>query len=152
MSAQYAIALSADQRQALKQLIATGSAPAVTLAHARILLKADSSPGGPAWKDAQIAEAVEVHPRTVLRVRQRFLTAGLDAALHRRPRHEPPRTKLDGAAEAHLIALVCGPPPAGQARWSLRLTAARWLTLDAEVPVSRETIRRTLKKTSLSPG
>ena len=73
----------------------------------------------------------------------------------RRPVSEapPPRlpTKLDGANEAHLIALVCTTPPEGRDRWTLRLLAERFVTLEG-ASVSYETVRRTLKKTFSSPG
>ena len=65
----------------------------------------------------------------------------------RKPRREY-RRKLDGDAEAHLIALACGEAPEGRARWTLRLLADRMVALDYVDSVSHETVRGTLKKTS----
>ena len=84
-------------------------------------------------------------------MRKRFVLAGLDAALKRKPSGHRPRS-LDGEAEAHLIALACSTPPDGQARWTLRLLADRMVRLEHVDSVSHETVRRVLKKTSSSRG
>jgi len=110
----YKVTLEADERQQLHDLIAAGQAAARKLAHARILLKADAAAGGPAWPDHRIADALEVSTATVERVRQRFVEQGLDAALDRKHRERPARQiKLDGRAEARLIALACSAPRTG---------------------------------------
>ncbi len=143
----YAVRLTDEQRAALRTLVGRGVAPARRLAHARILLKADQGEGGAAWSDAAIAGALESHPSTVARVRQQFVAEGLDAALDRRaPRREYAR-KLDGEQEAHLIALTCGTPPSGRARWSLRLLADELVRLEVVDTVSYETVRQTLQQT-----
>jgi transposase len=148
----YPVVLTGEQRQHLKSLLAAGAAPARKLMHARILLKADQGPGGPAWIDAAIAEATEVSQPTISRVRKQFVEAGLEAALNRRaPRREYPR-KLDGEQEARLVALACGAPPTGRARWSLRLLADKLVELEVVEAVSYQTVGRLLKKTSSSPG
>src|SRR5918997_707298 len=100
----YIVALTADERRALSDLISAGKASALKLAHARILLKADAADGGPAWPDGRITEAVEVGVATVERVRQRFVEQGLEAALVRKTQARPSRERtLDGRAEAKLI-------------------------------------------------
>src|SRR5262245_49797380 len=104
----YKVTLTAEERQQLHDLIAAGRAAAKKLAHARILLKADAAEGGPGWDDQPIADAVEVSTDTVARVRQRFVEQGLAAALVRKKQDRPSRQrKLDGRAEARLIALAC---------------------------------------------
>ena len=118
----------------------------------RILLKADQGPNGPAWVDDAIADAVEVSQSTVARVREEFVEQGLDAALQRRAPRRQYQRKLDGAQEAHLVALACSTPPTGQARWSLRLLADKLVELDIVADVSYQTVRRILKKTSSSRG
>jgi hypothetical protein len=145
--------LSAEDRDTLEGLIASGHAPARELSHARILLKADEAAHPPAWPDVKIADALEVSRSTVFRVRERFAREGLEAALvHRQPKNTKPK-KLDGEQEAHLIALACSEPPKGKKRWSVRLLAERFVSLDcAEEPISRELVRRTLKKVPSSPG
>jgi hypothetical protein len=143
------VSLSTDARGTLESLIAHGHAPARELTHARILLKADEGEDAPgeAWPDVRIADALEVSRSTVSRVRERFVREGLEAALvHRKPKNTKPK-KLDGSQEAHLIALACSDPPKGKKRWSVRLLADRFVSLEcAEEPISRELVRRTLKK------
>ena len=146
MSKKYRVMLSPEQRQALQQLISSGTASARTLARARILLKADEAEGGPAWTHAAIAEAVEVHALTVSRVCQRFAEGGLPAALHRKKQEKRKERRLDGAGEAHLIALTCSEAPEGRERWSLRLLAERMVELGYVEELSHETVRQVLKK------
>src|SRR6476659_377259 len=111
----YKVTLTADERRQLRDLIAAGKAAAQKLARARILLKADAAPGGPAWTDGRIAEALEVDVRTVERLRQRFVERGLEAALDRKPQDRPSRLRaLDGDGEARLVALACSTPPQGR--------------------------------------
>ena len=149
----YRVTLTADERQQLQALIAAGKVAARTLAHARILLKADQADGGPAWPDHRIAEALEVSVATVERVRQRFVEQGLDAALDRKHRERPAREiKLDGRAEARLIALACSAPPVGRATWTMKLLADKLVELEVVASISDETVRLALKKTRSSPG
>lgn len=147
----YQVTLTADERQSLHDLIAAGKAAALKLAHARILLKADAAPAGPAWTAERIAEAVEVNLTTVERVRQRFVEQGLAAALDRKKQDRPSRErKLDGAGEARLIALACSEPPVGRAAWTLRLLADQLIELEIVDTIATETVRQTLKKTNSS--
>jgi hypothetical protein len=148
MKKRYAVRLREDEREELRRLIAAGTAPARKLTHARVLLKADEGPGGPAWVDERIAEAVETSQPTVSRVRKQYVEEGLEAALNRRPPAREYRRKLDGAQEARLVALSCSRPPAGQARWSLRLLADKLVELEVVEAVSYQTVRRVLEKTS----
>jgi DNA-binding transcriptional ArsR family regulator len=120
MKKKYPIILTQTEREQLKDLIAAGTAPARKLTHARILLKADQSPQGPAWVDEEVADAVEeVSQPTVSRVRKQYFEEGMEAALNRRPPNREYHRKLDGEQEARLVALACSEPPEGQARWSL---------------------------------
>jgi transposase len=150
MKKKYPVILSETERDDLKRLIAAGTAPARKLTHARILLKADEGQEGPGWVDEEVAEAVEVSQPTVSRVRKQYFAAGLQAALNRRPPNREYHRKLDGEQEARLVALACSEPPKGQARWSLRLLADRMVELEVVEEISYQTVRRTLKKTSLS--
>jgi transposase len=149
----YKVTLTAEERQQLQGLIATGKAAAKKLTHARILLKADAAEGGPAWDDQRIADATEVSTDTVARVRQRFVEHGLEAALTRKKQDHPSRErKLDGRAEARLIALACSAPPDGRTEWTMKLLAGRLVELEVVDTVSDETVRRVLKKTNSSRG
>ena len=143
------VILTGEDRGTLEGLIAGGHAPARRLTHARILLKADEGEDAPgeAWPDTKIADALQISRSTVSRVRETFVAEGLEAALvHRKPKNTKPK-KLDGSQEAHLIALACSEPPKGKKRWSVRLLAERFVRLEcSEEPISRELVRRTLKK------
>ena len=151
LPAKYHVTLTEEERTRLEALTQQGRIAARTLTHAWILLKADTGPAGPAWSDTQIRAAFGVGWSTIARVRRALVEEGLDAALY--PRRPAPRlpAKIDGANEAHLIALACSAPPEGRDRWTLRLLADRFVTLEGE-SISYETVRRTLKKTCSSPG
>ena len=144
--------LTDDDRAALYRLVSSGTAPARQITHARILLKADEAPDGPAWTDVAIADALDVDRSTIARIRARFAQEGRDAALVHRPACAVKSRTLSGADEAHLIALACSAPPAGRERWSVRLLAAAFVTVADGAHVSRELVRRTLKKARSSRG
>lgn len=152
MAKKYRVTLTADERTMLTALITSGRAPARTLTHARIRLKADQVAGGPAWTDAAIGDARAVGLSTIARVRQRFVEESIEAALYRRSAPRPHHRSLDGSQEAHLIALTCSAPPTGQERWSLRLLADKRVELEVVDSVSHETVRQVLKKTHSSRG
>ena len=150
MAKRYRVTLTAEERGELERMISRGKADARKLAHARILLQADEAEGGPARVDEDVASALDVSVRTVERVRQRFVEQGIEAALLPKPSPRLYGRKLDGGQEAHLLALACGRPPEGKARWSLRLLAERMVALEHVDTLSHETVRQTLKKTSSS--
>lgn len=153
MRKKYVVELTDEQREHCTQLVRSGSAPARTLMHARVLLKTDSSPGGPHWTDRQIAEAFDISTATVANIRKRFVADGFDEALtHYRDPDRDYQRKLDGRQEAHLIALACSRPPEGRTRWSLRLLADKMVELQYVDSISHVTVGRTLKKTNLNPG
>jgi transposase len=142
----YRVTLTAEEREALGGMISRGKADARKLAHARVLLQADASEGGPDWTDTRIAEAVRVSVRTIERVRQRFVEDGLEAALLPKPSRRVYARKLDGEQEAKLVAVACSGPPEGKKRWTLRLLAERMVALEVVPELSHETVRQTLKK------
>ena len=144
----YKVTLEPDERRDLEKLISRGKGAARRLAHAGILLHADQGEGRPGKIDAEIAEAVGVSVATIERVRQRFVEEGLEAALSPRPPRRLYPRKLDGEAEARLIALACSPPPDGRARWTLRMLAERMVVLGHVETVSHETVRTTLQQTN----
>jgi transposase len=152
MKKKYLVTLTGEERRSLRDLTTAGKASAFRQAHARILLKADQAEGGPAWPDERIAEALDVGLATVARVRQRFVEEGFEAALSRKPQQSHRPRKLDGRAEARLIALACSAPPEGRKEWTMRLLADRLVELQFVESVSDETVRRVLKKTNSSRG
>jgi hypothetical protein len=151
MSKHVSIALTDEQRTTLNTLIRTGSAPARTQTRARILLLLDRYQAD-AFKDEAIAKALRCHRNTIGNVRRRFVAGGLPAALYDKPL--PPRApkKITGEVEAHLIALACSAPPAGQQRWTLRLLADRLVELGLVEGVSHVAVGARLKKTLSSRG
>jgi transposase len=148
----YVVRLTSEERQVLEEVLRKGKVAAQRRQHAQILLKADQGPLGPAWTNDRTAEAVGVSAQTVINVRKRLVEDGFEAALGRKPQARPSRAiVLDGEKEARLIALACGKPPAGHARWTLRLLADRLVELQVVESVSLETVRKALKKTNCSP-
>ena len=146
MAKRYRVTLTVEEREGLDRMISRGKADARKLVHARVLLQADASEGGPDWTDTRIAEAVRVSVRTIERVRQRFVEDGLEAALRPKPSPRVYARKLDGEQEAKLVALACSGPPEGKRRWTLRLLAERMVELEVVPDLSHETVRQTLKK------
>jgi hypothetical protein len=149
MSKRYVVRLTKEERGNLQRLVGAGKAAVRKILHAHVLLQADEGPDGLGWRDTQISAALSVHPNTVAGIRERFVEQGLEAALHRKKQDHPSRApKLDGKAEARLLAERCGPPPQGHKRWTLQLLADRLVALHVVDEISYETIRRTLKKMS----
>jgi hypothetical protein len=149
---QHIVRLTTAERRELDQLITTGVGAAWRLTRARILLKADRGVRGRRWTDQAIAEAVEVSPRTVARVRAAFGAGGVAAALARKPPAREYVRKLDGAGEAVLVELVCGGYPEGKKRWSLRLLSDQLVALGVVEQIAPNTVRAVLNKTSSNPG
>lgn len=152
MPKKYHIRLEEEERVLLESITRKGRASAQRQRAARILLLADANQKEGAMGDEEIARVAQTTVRTVERVRQSCVEEGLSAALERKPRPPSQTRKLDGRSEAHLVALSCGPAPAGRARWTLRLLAGRLVELEVVEEISHETVRRTLKKTSSNPG
>lgn len=149
----FKVTLAVEERTALERLASVGKAAARKLAHARILLLADEGPGGPRRADDEIVEALHVSPSTIARVRKRFVTESVGAAIDHRP--QPPRpdkVKLTDVVEKQLIELACSDPPQGRCCWTLQLLADRLVALGRVKAVSREAVRRALKKTTFNPG
>ena len=146
----YKVELTKDEREQLTVLTSSGKLMAREMKRAMILLKADESQEGRVWSDAAIATAVDVHAMTVLNVRRRYVERGLKAALKRAPTGHRAAT-LDGAGEAHLIALTCSTPPHGRNQWTLQLLADEMVKLQYTEAISYETVRQVLKKNELKP-
>jgi hypothetical protein len=149
----FKVTLTVEERTALEHLVSVSRAAARKLAHARILLLADEGPGGPRRIDEDIVEALQVSPSTIARVRKRFVTESVGAAIDHRPQPpRPERVKLTDAIERQLIELACSDPPQGRCCWTLQLLADRLVALGRVDAISREAVRQGLKKTTSSPG
>jgi transposase len=153
--------LTVEQKEKLEQISRNGYAPAKKILHARILLMCDEGEQAKRkWTDEEIAQALQVHRNTVGRIRQRFLLKGEKPALERclrratpTQRKTPPtEPKVDGATEAHIIALCCCDPPSGRADWTIRLLTSELKKRTIVTEISRESVRRTLKKTNYALG
>jgi transposase len=120
--------------------------------HARILLHADESSDAGYFKDEDIAEVLHIGRVTVERVRKRFVEEGLESALIPKPRTRHRPKKLDGEAEAFLVATACSKAPEGRTDWTLQLLADRLVECQVVDSISAEAVRQVLKKTRSNPG
>ena len=134
------------ERRKLLGIVSKGRNKAVVIQRAHLLLKVDEGK-----TDAEISQLLYVSEQTIRRVRLRFVTDGLQAALEDKP-HPSPGSELDEKQEARVIALVCSEPPAGQAHWTLELLVQEILKDGIVTRISPETVRLLLKKTNSNLG
>jgi hypothetical protein len=147
----YQIKLSSEERNKLTKKIKTGKSSARSILRAHILLQSDAAEQRKPMTVEKLAELLQTAATTVQHVRRGYAEQGLEATLNRKKRETPPvPPKVDGELEAHIIALCCSEPPAGYARWNLRLLAGKCVELGYVDAISHTTIDRTLKKTNLS--
>lgn len=147
---QYIVELTSEERKTLTDIIQAERMAAHKRRHARMLLKADQGREGPGWKDADVAGAFDCTIKSVERLRKRLVECGLDAAMEHGNRGAYRVKKLDGVAEAHLIATACSSAPEGRNRWTVRLLAEEMVSLGIVESCSKTTVHNTLKKTNLS--
>ncbi len=151
MSPRYRVTLTPQERKELVALTRNGKTPAKKFIHARALLLCDTSPDSPAWKVADVAEALGITSRTIEHLKKRFVEEGFEAALVRKSRVRPPREIIfDGAFEARLVALACSEAPPGHRRWTVRLLADKVVELNLAPSVSHMTVQRVLKKMNVN--
>ncbi len=149
----YKVTLTQEERNQLTEITRTGTHAARKVIHALILLNVDRGQYNTEQQiNEEICKVLKIGMRTIDRVKKRFVEEGLDAALKMAPTSRGYDKLVDGDMEAHLIALACGEPPKGYARWSLRLLSDKLVELRIAESISYETVRRTLKKTNLSLG
>jgi hypothetical protein len=147
MNKKFVVRLSDDERGVCQEIIKKFKGSSQKVRRAQILLKADAD--GPGWIDSRIAEAFNCRVQTIENLRKRLVTDGFELALDGKKRQEPPTPcKLDGEAEAKLIAMRLGKPPAGYGHWTLQLLADELVVLEVVDSISHETVRKTLKKTA----
>ena len=148
----YVVELSAGEREQLGEVISKGKSSAKAILKARIVLKADQGADGEGWTDERICEALETNITMVARTRAKLVNEGLAAVLARKKRARPPVEPIfDGEAQAQLIALACSKPPAGYARWTIRLLADKVVEMNIVDHAHFNTVGRALKKTISSP-
>src|SRR5713101_2016390 len=147
MNKKFIVCLSDEERGACQEIIKKLKGSSQKVRRAQILLKADAD--GPGWTDSKIADAFNCRFPTIEKLRKRLVTDGFELALDGKQRQEPPTAcKLDGEAEAKLIAMRLGKPPAGYGHWTLQLLADELVALEVVDSISHETVRKTLKKTA----
>lgn len=144
----YKVTLTQDEVDELTSITKKGKRNARVLKNALILLNVDEGEYGKAKTDEEVAEILQVTVRTIENIRKRFVMDGFEVALYGKPRQRTYDRKMDGDAEAHLIALSCSEPPEGYSRWSLRLLSEKMVELRYVDSLSHETVRRVLKKTN----
>jgi transposase len=148
----FRVALEADERAGLEQLLSAGKAASRKLTHVRILLLADAAQGE-GHSDDDIVTALGTGLNTVARVRKRFVMEGVNAAIDHRPQPvRPDKVKIKGDIEQKLVKLACTDPPRGRCHWTLQLLADEMVVLGLVNSISTETVRQALKKTTSSPG
>jgi transposase len=148
----YVVRLAKEERDELEALVKRGKVAADRRRRAHILLKADAGELGSGLTDQEVANALDVGVATVHRVRQVYVEEGLQDALSRTPTVGNRPRKLDGEAEARLVAVACSPAPEGRDRWTLELLADKLVELKVVDTIGKECVRRTLKKTTSSRG
>jgi len=147
MHKKFVVRLLDEERGVCQEIIKHLTGSSQKFRRAQILLKTDAD--GPAWSDVRSAEAFNCRVQTLENLRQRLVTAGFDGALDGKKRQEAPTPcKLDGKAEAQLIARRLGKPPSGYGHWTLQLLADAMVCLDIVDAISDETVRKVLKKTA----
>ena len=148
----YRVTLTDKERSLLVSLIESRKGSLTLFRRAQILLGADEGLGGKKMTDVQICKAYDVSVRTIERTRERFVEEGFEIALNGKPRPLNVPIKMDGELEAHLIATACSKAPEGYQKWTSKLLVRELKRKGYVLELSEETVRRTLKKTKLSPG
>jgi transposase len=126
-------------------MLSKGQESARVLRRASILRQLDDR-----QKVAQVAANVGVARKTVRAIARRYEEEGLESALYEKPRPGK-QPALDTGQSQRIIAMVCGPPPQGTARWSVRLIAKEAVKRRLAPHVGRETIRILLQNHELKP-
>jgi transposase len=144
----YRVKLTDEQLKQLKKLMRSKTTPLTVKNRCQILLDMDEAQGKQ-YLEAQCASRNAVHIATVSYTVKKYVEEGFEGAitLKRNVNSDNARRKVDGRAEAQLVALACGPVPEGHSRWTLRLLEEKAKVV-LKAPVSHDTIRRTLKKTN----
>ena len=151
MTVRYRVTLTPEERNYLDDITKRGKHSAQKFKHARALLLCDTSDEKITRTVASVAETVGVSCRTIEHLKKRFIEEGIESALIRKPASRPPREiQFDGAFEAKLIALACSDAPEGRSRWTVRLLADKAVELQITEAISKTSVDRILKKTSLS--
>jgi len=142
----YHIELTDDERSLLDKTIRNKKTCKTVLKRCQILRDLDEV-AGTGLTHQQIAHTYAVCPATVSNVVKAYMDKGIDEIVqyHISPNSSAALRKSNGRDEARLIQIACGPIPDGHSRWTLRLLEEK-ARLELDVPISKDTIRRVLKK------
>lgn len=151
--ARYKVELTREERDGLLARVNRGSGAANEIKRANILLAVDCGEFGELrMTDEQVARAYHSTPKTVYNIKRRLVEEGFGATLARKRREGPSRRKVDGEAEAKIVALTCTDPPEGHARWTLRLIAEKSVELGYVESISHVAVGDLLKKRATPMG
>ena len=142
----YRVTLTGEERESLQKLVQKGNTAGHRIRHAYMLLALDEIPANAHWTDWKIGDAYGARQQAVGKLRKRFVEEGFQAALERKKRETPGNSKIDGEAEAKIIALACSQPPSGRVRWTLKLLAEKVVELQILDSISDHGIGNLLKK------
>ena len=150
----YTIKLTQEESEELNTIINKGKHSSLAFRAAYTLLNCDKGEFSrdPGVRNSEISRILKIGPRTIDRIKKKFIEGGLDVVLQRRKSDQNYTKKMDGELEAKLVTLCCSEPPEGFSRWSLRLLADKLVELKYVDSISHVSVRRALKKTNLSPG
>ena len=142
----YTVTLTKEERDELMAIISKGKHASQTYRSSYVLLNVDEGGFSDKIINSEISRVLKIGMRTIDRIKKRFVEEGLEVCLNRRPTSRKYERKIDGDVEAHLIALCCGNPPKGFAKWSLRLLADKMVEMLYVDDISHESVRQLLKK------
>lgn len=149
----YHIKLDPREREQLEKLSRSRNAAAVKVQRAKAMLAMDCSEGSPALSDSKVEKVSALSVRSLQRLRERVCEVGPLGALERKPRLSPPvEPKVTGEVEAMMVKIACSEVPADASRWTMKMIADRLIELEVLESISSETVRTTLKKTTLNRG
>ena len=142
----YIIRLSEEERETLRKTIRNKKTCKTVLKRCQILLELDEEQGT-GLTHTQLAHSYAVCPATITNIVKSYVKNGITEIIRYNisPNSSAALRKVDGRAEAHIIQMACSPAPEGHSRWTLQLLEEK-ARIELDVPVGRETIRRTLKK------
>jgi hypothetical protein len=149
----YRIKLTKEEVGELTSIISKGSHTTQSYRAAYVLLNCDEGEYSHGKStNEQVSKVLKIGMRTIDRIKQKCFVGGLEQALERAESRRIYEKKVDGDLEAKIVQLCCSEPPAGFAKWSLRMLADKVVELEYVDKISHVSIHNVLKKTNLSPG
>ena len=145
----YRVNLTDTERKALKSMVSKGKAKAATIQKAHVLLASDEAVER--LSETVISQAYHLSIKSVERIRRQFCERGMDIFTPQLRKSRSDK-RIDGSVEAHIIAITCSEPPAGQSHWKLQTIADKVVELGIMEHISHTSVGTVLKKVRSSPG